>query len=53
LMLYVPALIHFFKFQQPQIHQLLISLVAGFFSVIWVEFYKYIKRRKNNFLKIK
>lgn len=53
MMLYVPALIHFFKFQQPQIHQLLISLVAGFFSVIWVEFYKYIKRRKNNFLKIK
>ncbi|MDP4284527.1 MAG: cation-translocating P-type ATPase [Bacteroidota bacterium] len=50
LMLYVPGLIHFFKFQQPNISQLLISMVVGFISVIWVESYKYYKRRTKEYL---
>ena len=49
-MLYVPAVIHFFKFQHLEINQLMISILVGFLSVIWVEFYKYFKRGKNKIL---
>ena len=49
IMLYVPPVIHIFKFEHPGIKQLLIYLVVGFLPVIWIEFYKYFKRRKNQF----
>ena len=43
--LYVPFINHFFKFEIPEIHEILISSAAGFVSVIWLEGYKFIKRR--------
>ena len=45
-MIYFPPVIHFFKFQHPGFTQLMICLLVGFVSVVWVEFYKYFKRRK-------
>jgi len=46
IMLYVPPVVRFFKFQHPGMMQLLICIIVGFVSVIWVELYKYIKRKK-------
>ncbi len=46
-MLYIPAIIHFFGFQHPGMRQLIICLLVAFVSVIWIEFYKYFRRRKN------
>ena len=43
--LYVPSINQFFKFEILQIHEILICSAAGFVSVIWLELYKYIKRR--------
>jgi Ca2+-transporting ATPase len=50
IMLYVSPVIHFFKFQHPGIRQLLLCALVGFLSVIWVELYKYLRRRKNKFI---
>jgi Ca2+-transporting ATPase len=46
-MLYIPGIIHFFGFQHPGMPQLIICLFTAFVSVIWIEFYKYFKRKKN------
>jgi Ca2+-transporting ATPase len=46
-MLYIPGIIHFFGFQHPGMPQLIICLLTAFVSVIWIEFYKYFKRKKN------
>ena len=43
--LYVPFINRFFKFEIPKIHEILICSAAGFVSVIWLEGYKFIKRR--------
>ena len=49
IMLYVPPVIHFFKFKHPGIKPLLICIIVGFLSVIWIEFFKYFQRKKNKF----
>jgi len=46
LMLSVPRIISFFKFEKLLTSQLLICIAAGFLSVIWIEVYKYFKRLK-------
>ena len=45
IILFVPFINHFFKFEIPDVSETLISIGAGFLSVIWIEFYKYIKRK--------
>ena len=47
LLLYVKPLAAFFKFEQLDIHLLLISIVIGIVSVIWFEGIKWMKRNKN------
>ncbi len=46
LMIYIPPIISFFKFQKLVADQLLVCLSVGFVSVIWMEVYKYFKRMK-------
>ena len=45
IILFVSFINHFSKFDIPDVKQTLISVAAGFLSVIWIEFYKYIKRK--------
>ena len=52
-MLYIPGIIHFFGFQHPGMPQLIICLLTAFVSVIWIEFYKYFKRKRNQFIENK
>jgi len=47
IILFVPFINHFFKFEIPGVKETIISIAAGFLSVIWMEFYKYIKRKKS------
>jgi Ca2+-transporting ATPase len=47
LLLYVPMLSSFFQFEPLSLSMLLVSIGAGFISVIWYEVVKYIKRLKN------
>ncbi len=49
-MIYYSPVLHFFKFEHPGFRQLLVCILVGFVSVIWVEFYKYLKRKKSNLL---
>lgn len=51
LLLYVKPLSNFFEFQPLNALQLSISIVIGFFSVIWYELKKWYKRTKDVFLK--
>ncbi len=44
LLLWIPALTHFFRFESLMVHQLLVSVVVGFISVIWYEGVKAYKR---------
>lgn len=46
IMLTVPAVIAFFKFEKILPGQALICVFVGFISVIWMEIYKYLKRRR-------
>lgn len=46
-MLYIPTVLHFFKFQHPGLPQLMVCVSVAFVSVIWLELYKYLKRRKS------
>ena len=46
LLLYIKPLTDFFEFEQLQLSQLIICITIGFLSVIWYEFVKWIKRRK-------
>lgn len=46
IILFVPFINHFFKFEIPDIHEILTCSAAGFVSVIWIELYKYFKRKK-------
>ncbi|MBZ9630092.1 cation-translocating P-type ATPase [Salegentibacter sp. LM13S] len=47
-MLYWTPLRKFFEFGQISLKQLLLSLFIGFLSVIWIEGYKFYKRRTKN-----
>jgi len=47
IMLTVPAVIAFFKFEKILPGQALICVFVGFISVIWMEIYKYLKRRRS------
>ncbi len=46
LLLFVPVFSHFFMFDTVSIVQIGLSVLVGFVSVMWVEIYKWIKRRK-------
>jgi Ca2+-transporting ATPase len=46
-MLWVPGVIAFFKFEKILPGQVAICATAGFVSVIWMEIYKYFKRRRS------
>jgi Ca2+-transporting ATPase len=46
LMLSVPVIISFFKFEKLLTNQLLLCIAVGFISVTWIEGYKYFKRLK-------
>lgn len=46
LLLYVPPLTLFFEFETMSLHQLLISIIIGFSSVVWFEIVKAVKRLK-------
>ncbi|MEO8514727.1 MAG: cation-translocating P-type ATPase [Ignavibacteria bacterium] len=45
LILIIPVLTNFFGFEAPDMHELLISVIIGFISVIWFEAIKWMKRR--------
>lgn len=45
LILVIPVLTHFFGFEAPDMHELLISVLIGFISVIWFEVVKWRKRK--------
>jgi len=46
LLLFVPAFLHFFMFDKVSTFQIMLSILVGFVSVIWIEIYKWIKRRR-------
>ena len=48
LLLFVPPLTHFFKFENLNAHQILVPMGLGFLSVIWFELVKWRKRSTNN-----
>jgi Ca2+-transporting ATPase len=45
LSLYVPAIQNIFGFETLKISNLLLCLIVAFFGVIWIEFYKLVKRK--------
>jgi Ca2+-transporting ATPase len=45
IILFVPFINHFFKFEIPDVKETIFSISAGFVSVIWIELYKYYKRK--------
>ncbi|WP_291100141.1 MULTISPECIES: cation-translocating P-type ATPase [unclassified Flavobacterium] len=45
LLLFVPAFSHFFMFDKVSAFQIILSILVGFVSVIWIEIYKGFKRR--------
>lgn len=46
MLLFVPVLSHFFMFETVSSLQIGLSILVGFISVMWVEIYKWFKRRK-------
>jgi Ca2+-transporting ATPase len=48
LLLFVPIFSRFFMFDKVSISQIGLSISVGFVSVMWIEIYKYFKRRKSN-----
>ena len=47
LLLFVPAFSHFFQFERVSGSQIGLSILVGFVSVLWIEIYKWFKRRKH------
>ncbi|MDD5152300.1 MAG: cation-translocating P-type ATPase [Flavobacterium sp.] len=45
LILFVPLFSHFFMFDSVTIFQIMLSILVGFISVIWIEIYKGFKRK--------
>ena len=48
LMLTIPSVISFFKFERLGLDQVAVCAAVGFLSVIWIEGYKFIKRLRSN-----
>jgi Ca2+-transporting ATPase len=46
LLLFVPVFSHFFQFETVSGSQIGLSIFVGFVSVLWIEIYKWFKRRK-------
>ena len=46
IVLYVPAFSRFFRFEFMNFHQLFMSILIGFISVVWYEIFKWIKRKQ-------
>jgi Ca2+-transporting ATPase len=46
LLLFIPVFSHFFMFDIVSIVQIGLSILVGFVSVMWVEIYKWLKRRR-------
>lgn len=47
LLLFVPLFTHFFEFERVSGFQIGLSILVGFVSVLWIEIYKWLKRKKN------
>jgi Ca2+-transporting ATPase len=47
LLLFVPVFSHFFQFETVSGSQISLSIFVGFVSVLWIEIYKWFKRRKH------
>jgi Ca2+-transporting ATPase len=47
LLLFVPVFSHFFQFETVSGSQISLSIFVGFVSVLWIEIYKWFKRRKD------
>jgi Ca2+-transporting ATPase len=47
LLLFVPVFSHFFQFETVSGSQIALSILVGFVSVLWIEIYKWFKRRKH------
>ena len=47
LLLFVPVFSHFFQFEKVSGSQIGLSILVGFVSVLWIEIYKWFKRRKD------
>jgi Ca2+-transporting ATPase len=47
LLLFVPVFSHFFQFETVSGSQTGLSILVGFVSVLWIEIYKWFKRRKH------
>lgn len=47
LLLFVPVFSHFFQFETVSGSQISLSILVGFVSVLWIEIYKWLKRRKH------
>ena len=45
-LLFIPALARFFEFESVSGFQISLSIIIGFVSVLWIEIYKILKRRK-------
>lgn len=48
LLLFVPVFSHFFMFDKVSVFQITLSILVGFVSVMWIEFYKLFKRKSKN-----
>ena len=48
LMISIPPVISFFMFEKLNFNQLMLSILAGFLSVIWIEGFKYFRRLSSN-----
>jgi Ca2+-transporting ATPase len=48
LLLFVPIFAHFFQFESVSGFQMGLSILVGFVSVLWIEIYKYFKRKNFN-----
>jgi Ca2+-transporting ATPase len=47
LLLFVPVFSNFFLFEKVDIYQIGLSFLVGFVSVLWIEIYKFFKRKKH------
>jgi Ca2+-transporting ATPase len=48
LLLFVPVFSKFFLFEKVDINQIGLSFLVGFVSVLWIEIYKFFKRKKTS-----
>jgi len=48
MLLFIPAFSKFFLFGQVTLSQIGLSILVGFVSVMWIEIYKFLKRKKSS-----